>query len=145
MSDIDRTETLFVSGGLNCAQAILTAYGERVGIDPHTARVLGRPLGGGVGSSGQICGFLAGAVLALANAFDARDEEQAARETHPKVVEFLKAFRERHGVLTCNELLGAERGTEESERRIKDECLVQKRCPGFGRDAAAILERLLPQ
>jgi C_GCAxxG_C_C family probable redox protein len=145
MNGIDRTETLFVNDGLNCAQAILTAYAERIGIDPHTARLLGRPLGGGVGSSGQICGFLAGAALALANAFDAADEDQASRETHPKVVEFLKAFREKHDALTCNQLLGVERGTMEGEQRIKDERLVRKRCPGFGRDAAAILERLLPQ
>jgi C_GCAxxG_C_C family probable redox protein len=134
---------LFTEGGLNCAQAILTAYGDAIGLDPDAARLCGRPLGGGVGASGQICGFLTGAAHVLAHAFTDADEDTARGNTHPKVVAFLKAFREKHGTLTCNGLLGVERGTEEGERRIKEEGLVREKCPGFGRDAAAILEELL--
>ena len=144
MNRIEKTQDLFTNGGLNCAQAILTVYGEALGIDPHTARVFGRPLGGGVGVSGQICGFLTGAVQVLAHAFNDSDEGRARKDTHPKVVEFLRAFQEKHGVITCNELLGVELGTEEGRKRVKEEDLVRKKCPALGRDAAEILEALLP-
>lgn len=143
MNGIERTNNLFTKGGLNCAQAIFTVYGEPLGIDPDTARILGRPLGGGVGVSGQICGFLSAAVQVLAHAFKHSDEGRARRETHPRVAELLKRFRERHGALTCNELLGVERSTEEGETRIEEEGLIKKKCPAFGRDAAEILEDLL--
>ncbi len=143
MNRIDKTNDLFLNGGLNCAQAILTVYGEDVGMDADTARVFGRPLGGGVGVSGGICGFLSGAVQVLAHAFNHPDEGQARKDTHPKVVEFLNAFKEKHGALTCNELLGVVRSTEEGERRMKEEGLARKICPNFARDAAEILEGLL--
>jgi C_GCAxxG_C_C family probable redox protein len=143
MTRIESTSELFVSGGLNCAQAILTAFGETTGIDPETARMLGRPLGGGVAASGQMCGFLTGAVLVLAHAFAGDDEATAREGTIPRVAALLKTFREKHGAVTCNELLGVERGTEEGERRIKEEGIARERCPGFGRDAAAVLEQIL--
>ena len=143
MNRIDKATDLFLKGGLNCAQTILTVYGEALGIDADTARMWGRPLGGGVGASGQICGFLTGAVQVLAHAFDHPDEERARKDTHPKVVAFLKAFHEKHGALTCNELLGVERGTAEGEKRVKEEGLFRKKCPAYGRDAAEILEGLL--
>lgn len=143
MTRIERTADLFTNGGLNCAQAILTVYGEPARIDPDTAKVFGRPLGGGVGSSGQICGFLTGAVQVLAGAFANPDEGQARENTHPKVVAFLNAFRKKHGALTCNELLGVVRTTQEGEDRMIEEGLVRKKCPIFCRDAAEILERLL--
>jgi C_GCAxxG_C_C family probable redox protein len=143
MNRIEKTNDLFMNGGLNCAQAILAVYGETLGIDPDMARIFGRPLGGGVGVSGQICGFLTGAVQVLAYALTNSEEGQARKATHPKVVSFLKTFREKHGALTCNELLGVERSTREGEKRIKEEGLVRKKCPAFGRDAATILEELL--
>jgi len=143
MNKIERTNELFLNGGLNCTQAILTAYGDFHGIDPDTARVLGRPFSGGVGGSGQICGFITGAVQVLAHACNHSDEYRARKDTHPKVIAFLKAFRDKHGAVTCNELLGVERGTEAGEKRLKEEGLVQKKCPAFGRDAAEILEGLL--
>jgi C_GCAxxG_C_C family probable redox protein len=143
MNKIERTNELFMNGGLNCTQAILTVYGDSHGIDPDTARVLGRPFSGGVGASGQICGFVTGAVQVLAHAFNHPDEHRARKGTHPKVIAFLKAFRDKHGAVTCNELLGVERCTEEGEKRLKEEDLVKKKCPAFGRDAAEILEGLL--
>ena len=79
----------------------------------------------------------------LAHAFNHQDERQARKETHPKVVEFLKAFKERCGTVTCIELLGADMGTEEGRKKIKEEDLVRKRCPAYGKNAAEILEALL--
>ena len=143
MDKIEKTNDLFLNGGMNCAQAILTVYGEPLGIDVATAKNFGRPLGGGVGISGQICGFLTGAAQVLAHAYNDSDETQAKAATQPKVAAFLKAFREKHGTLTCNELLGVERSTEAGEKRVKAEGLVKKHCPAFGGDAAAILEELL--
>lgn len=144
MSKIKETKDLFVNGGLNCAQAIMTVYGEAYGIDSKAAELYGRPLGGGFGVTGEICGFLSGAVHVLAHAYDRPDKDQARKDTQSKVASFLEAFRAQHGGVTCNQLLGVARSTVEGEKKIKAEKLVSKNCPGFGMDAAGMLEDLLP-
>ena len=143
MNRMEKTQDLFMNGGLNCAQAILTVYGEAHGIDPDTARTLGRPLGSGIGVSGQMCGFLTGAVQVLVHAFTHTDERQALIDTHARVLGLIKTFKEKHGAVTCNELLGVQRSTVEGEKRVKEEGLVAKKCPAFCRDTAEILETLL--
>ncbi len=50
MNRVEKTLALQRDGGLNCSQAILTVYGEPFGIDQASARVLGRPWGGGLGA-----------------------------------------------------------------------------------------------
>ena len=145
MKKVEKTKDLFSKGGLNCAQAIMTVYGKPYGIDAEAAKAYGRPLGGGLGVTGEICGFLSGAAHVLGHAFDHPSEAQARRNTQRKVAAFLKAFKEKHGAVTCNRLLGVERNTAEGEKKIKAHRLVAKCCPGFGRDAARILEELLPE
>ena len=63
--------------GLNCSQAILTAFGGPYGIDPETARKLGRPWAGGMGRLGRICGAVTGAValLGYTQSHDLSEEE----------------------------------------------------------------------
>ena len=143
MNRIDQTQDLFTNGGMNCAQAVLTVYGKALGIDEATARTLGRPLGGGVGVTGQICGFLTAAAQVLALANDHPDENRARSDTQPKVSALLNRFNAIHGAVTCNALLGVERSTPAGEKQIKSEGLVTRKCPVFGRDAAAILEEML--
>jgi C_GCAxxG_C_C family probable redox protein len=143
MNRVQRTCDLFTNGGLNCAQAILTVYGETQGMDQDVARRLGRPLGGGVGISGEICGLLIAGVQVLAYAFNDPDEKMARKNTQHKVFELLDKFHEKHGAMTCNGLLGVQRSTAKGELRIKKEGLIQRRCHAFCRDAAEILEVLL--
>jgi C_GCAxxG_C_C family probable redox protein len=147
MSDVEHsigmTVDLFTHGGLTCGQAIFTAFGEPYGIDPDAAAMHGRPLAGGVAGSGQICGYLVAAAQILALASADPDEGLAREDTKPKVAALLRSFEAKHGGLTCNQLLGVVRGTEEGERRIQEEGLIRERCPAFGRDAAELLGRLL--
>jgi len=65
--------------GLNCSQAILTAFGEPHGIDSESAKKLGRPWGGGVGRMGRICGAVTGAIMVLGLAQSGWQDEAEAR------------------------------------------------------------------
>lgn len=144
MNRAEKTKDLFIKGGLNCAQAIMTVYGVEFGIDSDAARTYGRPLGGGFGVTGEICGFLSGAALVLSHAYSHPDEEQAKKKTREKVAALLETFKQAHGAVTCNQLLGVQRSTVEGEKKIKSEKLVPTHCPGFGLDTARMLEKLLP-
>jgi C_GCAxxG_C_C family probable redox protein len=143
MNATEKAVQLF-GNGLNCSQAILTAFGEPFGVDPESAKKLGRPWGGGVGRMGQICGAVTGAIALLGYAQNgARDESEARNDICASIQELVGRFEERNGTSVCRELLGADFSTEEGQRKIKEEMLVKKLCPKFVEDASAILAELL--
>jgi len=143
MNCIKKTRDLHQNNGLNCSQAIMTAFGDQLGIDPSLARTYGRPWGGGIGHLAQTCGYLTGAVLVLAQAFDDADEKKARQETAQAVRELFRRFEKKHGTTLCKDLLGADMTTEEGREKIAAEKLVAKHCYGVGEDVAAILENLI--
>lgn len=51
--------------GCNCAQAVISAYADELGIDLETARALGAGFGAGMGTMGATCGALCGAQIVL--------------------------------------------------------------------------------
>lgn len=51
--------------GFNCAQAVIAAYADELGIDMETARALGAGFGAGMGTMGATCGALCGAQIVL--------------------------------------------------------------------------------
>jgi C_GCAxxG_C_C family probable redox protein len=141
-----KTETAvhLFQNGLNCAQAILTVFGEPYGVDEQLAKRLGRPLGGGLGRMGLTCGAITGATIVLGLTQRAgRDETEARTEVGPLVQEFIRRFEQYHGSSLCKDLLGADMSTEAGAKKVKEEKLVAQVCPGVVRDAAEILTDIL--
>ncbi|MGO9120674.1 MAG: C-GCAxxG-C-C family protein [Desulfomonilaceae bacterium] len=142
MNNVEKTVDLF-STGLNCSQAILTVFGESLGLDAEMAAKLGRPLGGGMGHLAKTCGAVTAAVLILGMAKDHQDEGKARKASHSFVQDLFRHFTDAHGTTECKELLGADMSTEEGLKKVQEEKLVRKVCPAFVRDTAIILEGLL--
>ena len=143
MTNSERAVQLF-QNGMNCSQAILTAFGEPYGVDLQTAEKLGRPLGGGLARTGMTCGALTGAILVLGMAqSETRDEAEARMQVFRSVQELLRRFEERRGSSLCKILLGADMSTEAGAKKIKEENLTAQLCPGFVRDTAEILSQIL--
>jgi C_GCAxxG_C_C family probable redox protein len=128
MNRIEKTIELQRNGGLNCSQALLTVFGEQFGMDAETAKMLGRPWGGGMGHLAETCGYLTGAILVLAQACNCNEEGQARKEVFQAVGELFNRFEKRHGTTSCKELLGADISTERGLKKIKQEQLVKKIC-----------------
>ncbi len=146
MNRRQRTLELQHNGGLNCAQAIITVFGEEFGIGPDAARTIGRPWGGGIGHRGDTCGYLTGAVHVLARAFEHPDESKARADSQCAVQALFERFIARRGTTLCRELLGADLSTEAGAQKAKGEGLVKSRCcseDGVGGDVAEILEEVL--
>lgn len=99
----EKAEKLHKSG-FNCAQSVLGACGEYTGLDENTALAVSAGFGGGV-RSGEICGAIAGAVMAIGMA---QQKDPADPETKAKIAaqtkELVKAFREKYGCVRCFEL-----------------------------------------
>lgn len=52
------------AGGMNCAQSVLAAFADRVGLTEEQCLAIGTGFGGGM-RCGSVCGALSGAVMAL--------------------------------------------------------------------------------
>ncbi len=83
--------------GCNCAQSVLAACGKYTGLDRDTALSIAAGFGGGV-RSGEICGAISGAVMAIGLV------EQDKRKVAALARDCLESFRRDFGCVRCLEL-----------------------------------------
>ena len=88
--------------GANCAQSLLAAFADVMGITEAQALAMGAGLGGGV-RSGNICGAVNAPVMVLGCAFPEMAQDKARAVAVTK--EFQRRFTERFRHLNCRELL----------------------------------------
>lgn len=144
MNRVDRAVSIFKEGFL-CSQAILSVYGDGLGLDRETALKLAAGFGGGMGRTGQTCGAVTGAlmVIGLAVGHVTPEDKDGKARTYRAVEDFMRAFEARHDSVNCTELLGCDLGDPEGYRKAKKSGLFFTVCPKFVESAARILERVL--
>ena len=146
---MDRTETAVrrFEHEFSCSQSVFSAFADPADIPRETALRVASGFGGGLARSGEICGAVAGAIMALGLRHCGTPAEQPLSKegAYPAVREFLARFRALHGGLQCRELLGADLGAPGGLERAREQGLFKSRCPVLVRDAARILEELLPE
>jgi C_GCAxxG_C_C family probable redox protein len=126
---------------LNCAQAVLRFALIVTGIDPDLV-VAGRYFGGGIARTGEACGAVTGAALAL-GVRDSQLPEQTPDEialTMESLQNLLRDFAVEFGSRRCCELTGHDLGTPEGYRAFR-ESPAHERCPGY---VGWICDRLAP-
>ena len=95
----------FHEQGCNCAQSVLRACEDFTGLDSGTAQAVSAGFGGGM-RSGEVCGAISGAIMALGCALLRGDPERAEgkRLAADAARECVKRFREKYGCIRCFEL-----------------------------------------
>ena len=137
--------SLFASGN-TCSQSVLCAYADDCGLQKTLALKLACPFGGGIGCTGDLCGAYTGAVMVIGLKHGRVDpKDSAARHRADQLVQELKRrFCERNGgKLTCNDLLGCDRGSPEGVQFMKDHDLHNKVCTPVVASVMDILNELL--
>lgn len=135
-------ENLFKSG-CTCAQAVVCAYADVLGLDRTTLLKLSGGFGGGMGRLREVCGAVSGMFM-VAGLLYGSDKvgDREAKSAHYKLIQNLAAkFRENNGSIVCRELLGLTRpeGTYVPEERTP-EYYKKRPCAGYVRQAIEILE-----
>ena len=132
--------------GFGCAQSVLTCCGRSFGLPEETAKRIASAFGGGMGMMGLTCGAVTGAFMAIGLKHaqtDAADSAPAGRAGR-LAREFARRFKQLHGSICCNELLGLDISTPEGvHKAVAEGYFAAVRCPVYIRDGAALLERLL--
>ena len=144
MTDPIQTANDRFAQGLNCAQAVLSAFAEETGITEEAALKLASPFGGGIARQGQVCGALTGALMAL-GLQRGNSSPQGRDETYRISEEFVKAFEERHGTILCRELVGYDISTPEGLLAARDGKVFTSVCPALVNGAAEMLAEMLKE
>jgi C_GCAxxG_C_C family probable redox protein len=144
MSEKDEAVACFKQG-FNCAQAVLSTYGPRFGLDRETGLRVAGAFGAGMARTGETCGAVTGAlmVIGLKHAKMRPDDDDSRELSYVLAQEFMDTFRERNKSLLCRDLLGVDVSTPEGMAVVREKNLFATVCPRFVREAAELLEKLL--
>jgi C_GCAxxG_C_C family probable redox protein len=133
--------------GCNCAQAVITTFADRYGVERELAMQISSGLGGGVGRMGDICGTLSGAALVVGLQMGPKTSEDVdAKEATYKATALLQErFMAQHGSNRCKELLKKDLGIPAEYQEAKSLGLFKTQCPGYVETAVALLDQLLEE
>lgn len=128
-------------GGLNCAQAIVTAYADDMKLERDLALGVACGFGGGMGRLQETCGAVTGSYMVLGIHICGRvaDNKERKEKTYALVQEFSRQFKKNQGSLDCRELLKCDLNTEEGKQYIRDHNLHEAVCEKCIIDSVKIL------
>ena len=128
--------------GFDCAQTVLAHFADDLDLEEETALMITSAFGGGIAGTGNMCGCVTGALMALGMKYGFTEPDAIAKNIMTaKNNEFLAKFKERCGAINCRELLGVD--VSDSEQAAEAPERIQARCPHFVTAACDILEEML--
>ena len=146
MKKSEIAENLFKEG-YNCAQSVVGAFCEEIGMEFSEAVKIISGFGGGMGRMREVCGAVSGMVFVLGCKFGYNLPTEVAlkKELYERIQTVVKAFSETQGSIICRDLLpekdGADTAPQPSQRTI--EYYKRRSCSGCVACAAGILEKYL--
>jgi len=131
--------------GFTCSAAVFSAFSEDLGLDQETAKRCSCGFGAGISKTGNICGAVSGAILAIGLKYGKtkQGDDAATEKTRALVWEFMQEFTKRHGSVNCTELLGYNLSNPDEYEKARNNKLFVTKCPELVGDATAILEKIL--
>ena len=140
-----KARALFLEG-YNCAQAVVGAFADELGMTQCQAARLASSFGGGMGGMRETCGAVTGmlTVAGMLFGYDSPTDDAGKKAHYAHVRELAEAFRAQHETLVCRELLAALPGklVQDPLPRTPEYYKVRP-CVRFVETAAGILEREL--
>lgn len=117
----------------SCAQCILVAYSDELGVDDLTAYKLGDGIGGGFGKMRNLCGAVnaMGIIIGSLNSGNLDQKGLTKEKSMEEVRKCVKKFTDKNNSLLCSELLAAN-----SEDRTCDNLIT---------DCSAIIEEYIEE
>lgn len=132
--------------GYNCAQSVLLAFHEELGIEKDMAARLASSFGGGMGRLREVCGAVSGMFLAagLFYGYCSPQDIEGKKNQYERVQTLAHAFSSRNGSIVCRELLGLDHHADAPAPSARTQDYYQKRpCAELVADAAELLEQMM--
>lgn len=147
MTEREKQAVRNFADGHNCAQSVLLAYADVLGLTQEQAAMAAVGFGGGMGRLRLHCGAFSAAVM-LAGVLEGTDgaKKEHRPETYARVQEIYRQFMARNGTISCAELLGRA-GVPENptpEERTP-EYYAKRPCVKIIRSACQIIDGMLAE
>ncbi len=133
--------------GCNCAQSVLLAYADVLGLTREQAAMVSVGFGGGMGRLRLHCGAFSAAVM-LAGALEGAEgaDKEHRPQTYARVQEIHRRFVERCGTVSCAELLGRAGVPEDpTPEQRTPEYYAMRPCAGVIRKACEMIDEMLEE
>lgn len=133
--------------GANCAQAVVLAYCDELGMDEKTAARLASSFGGGIGRLREVCGAVSGMMMVygLLRGYDDLKDPDVKKAHYANVQALANRFKAENGSIVCRELLDLHKDeqTEPTPTPRDAKFFHSRPCMGFVQSAARILDEAL--
>jgi C_GCAxxG_C_C family probable redox protein len=133
--------------GLNCAQAVLTAYSENLGFDINLALRISCGFGAGMGRIQETCGAVTGSfmVLGIYNCSKIEGNQERKEATYAMVQKFNKSFKKIHKTTDCLALLNVDLKTVQGHDYAIKNNLFGTVCEKCIKDSVKIVNQLIAE
>ncbi|MDX8416256.1 C-GCAxxG-C-C family protein [Absicoccus intestinalis] len=133
----------FTQEHMMCSQVTFAYAAKKLGYDVDTAKHMASIFGGGM-MNGERCGALTGALMGLGLKYGHSGPEDKANEQtlQAKKKALEAAFMDQYHSLLCKDVIGANFGTPEGQKKIQEEQLT-KNCPLLTARVCMLLDELL--
>jgi len=130
----------------NCAQSVFKSLLEHKGLHIDDATYLASGFGGGISFSGQQCGAISGAMMAIGLfvARNIRDVKKHKSVTHDLSAQLMKKFRAEFGHIRCDDLTGIDMSNKDAFTKAYDSGVFKETCPKFVAGAVRIVLEMFP-
>ena len=136
MTKGELAESLFKTG-LNCAQAVATAFAEEMNMDAELVKRLTIGFGGGIGRMREVCGTVSGITFVISALYN---EDKG--KIYERVQNVANQFKAENGSVVCRELLGLTpmSATPPTPEKRTDEYYKKRPCAELVKMSADILD-----
>ena len=134
--------------GYNCAQSVLVAFSDEIGMSREQAARLASSFGGGMGQLREVCGTVSAMFMILgikAGYCDPTDRE-GKKAQYEQIRALAETFAQKNGSYLCRDLLLNAKANLEAIPHERTREFYQKRpCAKYVADAADLIEALLAE
>ena len=130
--------------GYNCAQSVLLAFADLVGLDDKTALKLSSSFGGGMGRLREVCGAVSAMfmIAGFLRGYTSPNNDIAKAEHYKLIQELAEEFKSKCGTIICREILGLDEGSDSYIPSVRTEQYYEERpCENCIKIASEIIER----
>jgi C_GCAxxG_C_C family probable redox protein len=129
----------------HCAESVLMAVCRELGVENALIPRIATAFGGGMGRSGEVCGAVTGALMAIGVKRGREEPEQSVTEINALARRFLQGFREQMGSIYCRDLTGKDLSTPEGLQQYRASDVPMRVClPAVGFAYQTTLDLLAP-
>ncbi len=129
--------------GYNCAQSVLLAFSDVIGMDKETILKLSSSFGGGMGRLREVCGAVSSIfmIAGILKGYTSPNNDEIKGNHYALIQELAKDFKSKCGSIICRELLGLPDGADSPIPSKRTEEYYQERpCENCIKVAAEIIE-----